>query len=72
MTDTQLQRMARAAGFDTFQKWVEYEHTQRRVEEYQFRIDATRLMWGEQAARQVKEELDKEREYENLHRNTRH
>ena len=62
MSDSRLEWLAQQAGFDTFQKWVDYEHTRRRVEEYEFRINATRLMWGEKAARQIKEELDKESE----------
>lgn len=60
-------RLANQAGFDTFQKWVEYEITRRRIEEKEFRVNATRLMWGDKAARQVKQELDKEDEHERTH-----
>lgn len=56
--------LARQAGFDSFQKWVEYEHTRRRIEEDEFRVNATRLMWGDEAARRVKKELEKESAYE--------
>jgi hypothetical protein len=62
MSDSLYNRLANQAGFDTFQKWVEYEHTRRRIEENEFRVNATRLMWGDKAARQVKQELEREGE----------
>lgn len=55
-----FERLARQAGFDSFQRWVEYEHTRRRVEENEYRVAATRLLWGDKEARKVQEELSRE------------
>jgi hypothetical protein len=58
MGDAFYDTLARQHGFDTFRQWVEYEHTRRRVEENEYRVSATRLMWGDEAARRVKKELE--------------
>ena len=58
LSDTQLDDMARQHGFDSFQKWVDYERTKRRVEEDEFRVNATRLMWGDEEAKKLKAQLE--------------
>lgn len=55
--DHRLEALARQAGFDSFRAWVEYTHTQRRIEEDEYRVNATRLMWGEAEAQREKERL---------------
>ena len=62
MCDSLFDRLAKQAGFDTFQKWVEYEHTRRRIEENEYRVKAMRLMFGDKAAQQMKQDLEKEGE----------
>ena len=51
-------RLAQQNGFNTFREWVEHESTRRRVEENEYRVSATRLMWGDEAARKVQKELE--------------
>ena len=58
MSDAFYDDLARRHGFETFRQWVEHESTRRRVEENEFRVSATRLMWGDEAARRVKKDLE--------------
>jgi len=58
MSDAFYDDLANQHGFRTFRLWVEHEHTRRRVEENEYRVSATRLMWGDEAARRVKKELE--------------
>jgi hypothetical protein len=49
------ERLAHQHGFDSFDHWVQWAKTKVVEEENEFRIRATRLMWGDAEARKVRD-----------------